>query len=73
MIIAGVSECLVPWVSVDQWERTDRSRRKRELQRARSLLFVAVTRARDALAISWNGEPSRFLKPLQSAATDRNQ
>lgn len=64
MIIAGVSEGLVPRSSVDVWERTDRPRHKRELQRARSLLFVAATRARDALAISWNGEPSRFLRPL---------
>ncbi|WP_405387792.1 AAA family ATPase [Streptomyces sp. NBC_01102] len=73
MIIAGVSEGLVPRASVDQWEKTDRTRHKRELQRARSLLFVAVTRARDALVISWNGEASRFLTPLRAAATDRNQ
>ncbi|MFF2407030.1 3'-5' exonuclease [Streptomyces sp. NPDC058092] len=72
VIIAGVSESLVPRASVDQWERTDRTRHKRELQRANSLFFVAATRARDALAISWNGEPSRFLTPLR-AATDRNQ
>jgi superfamily I DNA/RNA helicase len=64
MIIAGVSEGLVPRSSVDAWERTDPLRHRRELQRARSLLFVAATRARDALMISWNGEPSRFLKPL---------
>ncbi|MFD7706102.1 hypothetical protein ACFV6E_08480 [Streptomyces sp. NPDC059785] len=30
----------------------------------RSLLFVAATRARDALTISWYGDPSRFLRPL---------
>ncbi|GAA1202302.1 UvrD-helicase domain-containing protein [Streptomyces rhizosphaericus] len=64
MIIAGVCEGRVPRSSVDAWERTDRSRHKRELQRARSLLFVAATRARDALTITWNGEPSRFLRPL---------
>ncbi|WP_326700386.1 AAA family ATPase [Streptomyces sp. NBC_01754] len=64
MIIAGVSEGLVPRAAVDAWERTDRLRHRRELQRARSLLFVAATRARDALTISWNGEPSRFLRPL---------
>jgi superfamily I DNA/RNA helicase len=64
MIIAGVSEGLVPRSAVDTWERTDRLRHRRELQRARSLLFVAATRARDALAISWNGRPSRFLRPL---------
>ncbi|MGY3059915.1 superfamily I DNA/RNA helicase/mRNA-degrading endonuclease RelE of RelBE toxin-antitoxin system [Streptomyces sp. TE3672] len=64
MIIAGVSEGLVPRSAVDTWERTDRLRHRRELQRARSLLFVAATRARDALTISWNGEHSRFLRPL---------
>ncbi|MET8180352.1 UvrD-helicase domain-containing protein [Streptomyces sp. NPDC005336] len=69
MIIAGVSEGLVPRSSVDAWEQTDRSRHKRELQRARSLLFVTATRARDALTISWNGEPSRFLRPLGARRT----
>ncbi|RPF44981.1 UvrD-like helicase family protein [Streptomyces sp. Ag109_G2-6] len=64
MLIAGVSEGLVPRSSVDAWERTDSARHKREVQRARSLLFVATTRARDALTITWNGEPSRFLRPL---------
>ncbi|MDF6018805.1 UvrD-helicase domain-containing protein [Streptomyces sp. JH34] len=64
LIIAGVAEGLVPRTSVDAWERTDPSRHRRELHRARSLLFVAATRARDALAITWHGEPSRFLSPL---------
>ncbi|MGW5294879.1 UvrD-helicase domain-containing protein [Streptomyces bacillaris] len=64
LIIAGASEGLVPRASVDAWEQTDPTRHQRELHRARSLLFVAATRARDALAITWHGEPSRFLKPL---------
>ncbi|MFJ2557752.1 MULTISPECIES: UvrD-helicase domain-containing protein [unclassified Streptomyces] len=64
LIIAGAAEGLVPRASVDAWERTDPSRHQRELHRARSLLFVAATRARDALAITWHGEPSRFLAPL---------
>ncbi|WTL38365.1 hypothetical protein OG244_08975 [Streptomyces brevispora] len=63
MIIAGVSEGLVPRAAVKSWERTDRLRHRRELRRARSLPFVAATRARDALTISWHGEPSRFLGP----------
>ncbi|MFE6909372.1 UvrD-helicase domain-containing protein [Streptomyces erythrochromogenes] len=67
MIIAGVAEGLVPRSSVDAWERTDSVRHRRELQRARSLLFVAATRARDALTITWHGEPSRFLGPLTAA------
>jgi hypothetical protein len=35
--------------------------RHRTLKRARSLLFVAATRARDALAITWHGTPGPFL------------
>ncbi|MET9294318.1 UvrD-helicase domain-containing protein [Streptomyces sp. NPDC003077] len=64
LIIAGVAEGLVPRASVDAWEHSDPSRHQRELHRARSLLFVAATRARDALTITWHGEPSRFLAPL---------
>lgn len=64
LIIAGAAEGLVPRASVDAWEHTDPSRHRRELHRARSLLFVAATRARDALAITWHGESSRFLAPL---------
>ncbi|MEU5400208.1 UvrD-helicase domain-containing protein [Streptomyces sp. NPDC005963] len=64
LIIAGAAEGLVPRASVDAWEHTDPNRHRRELHRARSLLFVAATRARDALAITWHGDPSRFLAPL---------
>ncbi|MEU4146099.1 UvrD-helicase domain-containing protein [Streptomyces parvulus] len=70
LIIAGVAEGLVPRASVDAWEHTDPSRHRRELHRARSLLFVAATRARDALAITWHGEPSRFLAPLLPPRSD---
>lgn len=61
MIIAGVSEGLVPSHWVAQYEDSDPLRYRRELQRARSLLFVAATRARDTLVISWHGQKSRFL------------
>jgi superfamily I DNA/RNA helicase len=33
------------------------------LLRERSLLYVAATRARDELALSWSGDPSQFLPP----------
>jgi superfamily I DNA/RNA helicase len=64
MIIVGVSEGLVPRSAVIQMQRTHPLRFRRELQRARSLLFVATTRSRDSLAIFWHGTPSRFLTPL---------
>ncbi|MEV6107812.1 UvrD-helicase domain-containing protein [Streptomyces sp. NPDC051940] len=64
MIIAGVTEGLVPRDAVLRLKRTDALRYRREIQRARSLLFVAATRSRDSLAIFWHGTPSRFLQPL---------
>jgi len=39
---------------------------RQDLQRERCLLYVACTRARDDLLISWTGEPSPFLAPLLS-------
>ncbi len=59
MILAGITDAAVP----GQRTAADPARQQRELMRARSLLFVAATRARDALVISWNGQPSRFLPP----------
>jgi superfamily I DNA/RNA helicase len=61
MILVGVAEGLVPSHHAAQYESTDPLRYRRELQRARSLLFVAATRARDTLVISWHGQKSRFL------------
>ena len=59
MILAGITDAAVP----GQHVAADPARQHRELMRARSLLFVAATRARDALVISWHGQPSRFLPP----------
>ncbi len=60
MILAGITDAAVP----GQHLGGDPARQHRELMRARSLLFVAATRARDALVISWHGQPSRFLPPV---------
>lgn len=67
MIIAGVSDGLVPRDAVNRLRATDPARYRREVQRARSLLFVATTRARDSLDVFWHGNPSPFLKPLLAA------
>ncbi|MEV5544933.1 UvrD-helicase domain-containing protein [Streptomyces sp. NPDC052309] len=68
MIIAGVSDGLIPRASVEQLRRVDPARHRREVQRARSLLFVATTRARDSLDLFWHGTPSPFLRPLLDRA-----
>ncbi|MFE2558342.1 UvrD-helicase domain-containing protein [Streptomyces sp. NPDC059352] len=64
MVIAGVRDGLVPREAVARLRSADAVRHRRELQRARSLLFVAATRSRDSLAIFWHGRPSPFLEPL---------
>ncbi|WP_066891624.1 UvrD-helicase domain-containing protein [Carbonactinospora thermoautotrophica] len=61
MILAGVSDGLVPRRSIEALREADPVRYRRERQRDRSLLFVAATRARDALAVFWHGTPSPFL------------
>ena len=67
MIVAGVSDGILPATRVAGLRDTDPLRYEREVKQARSLLFVAATRARDGLAISWHGAPSPFL-PAASPA-----
>jgi superfamily I DNA/RNA helicase len=61
VFLAAMSEGQVPHQRIEQYRTTDPERYRQEEQRARSLAFVAATRARDELAVSWNGRPSRFL------------
>lgn len=67
MIIAGVADGLVPTRHVEQFDAVDPLRYRRESQRARSLLFVAATRARDTVVISWHGQRAdSSRKPLSA-------
>ncbi|MGW3625692.1 UvrD-helicase domain-containing protein [Streptomyces sp. NPDC000880] len=61
VFIAGVSEGQVPHQRIEPYRLSNPDRFRQEEQRARSLLFVAATRPRDELVVSWNGRPSRFL------------
>ena len=63
MILVGIADSAIPGARVEALRDSDPMRYQRELLRARSLLFVAATRARDSLVISWHGQPSRFLPP----------
>ena len=49
---------------------TDPLRYEREIKQARSLLFVAATRARDSLVICWHGAPSPLLPAGGSRRAD---
>ena len=61
LAIVGVSDGVIPRPAADRYLEVDPFRYAREQRKARSLLFVAATRARDALSITWHGAPSRLL------------
>jgi superfamily I DNA/RNA helicase len=67
MIVAGVSDGVFPAARLAGLRDSDPLRYEREVKQARSLLFVAATRARDSLAISWHGAPSPFLPAVPPA------
>ncbi|NYH77244.1 superfamily I DNA/RNA helicase [Actinopolyspora biskrensis] len=60
--LVGVCSGIIPRESVlERIREKDAARYQRELRKSRSFLFVAATRARDVLRISWHGQPSPFL------------
>ncbi|MDT0378310.1 UvrD-helicase domain-containing protein [Streptomyces sp. DSM 42041] len=61
LAIVGARDGVIPRASLIQRYRADPHRLAREEIKARSLLFVAATRARDTLRISWYGKPSPYL------------
>ncbi|MGP3935330.1 UvrD-helicase domain-containing protein [Nonomuraea sp. KM88] len=62
--IVGADAAHVPLDIAVTAEMVDHLDYRRDLQRERSLLFVAATRAREALSITWSGQPSPFLEGL---------
>ncbi|MFZ3560805.1 UvrD-helicase domain-containing protein [Streptomyces sp. BH055] len=71
VFLTNVSEGQVPRQRLETYRISDPKRYGQELQRARSLLFVAATRARDELVVTWNGRASRFL-PSEAENKARN-
>jgi superfamily I DNA/RNA helicase/mRNA-degrading endonuclease RelE of RelBE toxin-antitoxin system len=71
LAVIGVRDGVVPRAAINRFRTHDPSRYQREHRKARSLLFVAVTRARDTLAISWHGTPSPLLRA--PAGSERGQ
>jgi superfamily I DNA/RNA helicase len=61
LAIVAACDGVIPRTSVDRYRTEDPPRYQRERRKARSLLFVAATRARDALTITWHDQPSPFL------------
>lgn len=63
--VLGVSDGALPFAREVTAAATDRLQNEADLLRERCLLFVACTRAREALHVSWSGKPSLFV-PLPS-------
>lgn len=61
MCVAGVSAKLVPAANAITPVEDDKQTHQQDLERERCLLFVACTRAREELLVTWHGEPSPFL------------
>lgn len=59
--VIGVCDGVVPAPNAVTAEATDPLAHAQDLQRERCLLFVACTRARDHLYVSYSGTPSKFL------------
>lgn len=63
VFLTSVGEGQVPHQRIERHRHDNPNRYHREEQRARSLVFVAATRARDELIVTWSGRASRFLPP----------
>ncbi|QGK68919.1 AAA family ATPase [Allosaccharopolyspora coralli] len=66
--VADVSDGSVPQPNALTDAERDPQQHQQDLQSERNLLFVACTRAREHLWVSWHGEPSRFLSPVLNPA-----
>ncbi|WEV24868.1 AAA family ATPase [Streptomyces sp. 71268] len=71
VFLTSVGEGQVPRQSIEQYRLANPDRYRLEEQRARSLVFVAATRARDELVVTWSGKASRFLPPDADATALR--
>lgn len=59
--VIGVHDGALPYPGAVTSADVDRLQHEADLMAERCLLFVACTRARDGLYVSWSGGPSPFL------------
>ncbi|MEU7628627.1 UvrD-helicase domain-containing protein [Nocardia sp. NPDC049220] len=62
LIAAGINANQVPQSAAVTTVEEDEHKHGLDLQRERCLLFVACTRAREQLVVTWHGTPSPFLQ-----------
>lgn len=69
--VGGVEKGLLP-ASWEMDKATDQNARDEVEARERSLLYVAMTRARHQLVVSWSGSPSELLSAVSQPAVSRS-
>jgi ATP-dependent exoDNAse (exonuclease V) beta subunit len=62
MMISGIGAEYFPYAYIRKLDETDPQRYELEMDKARNLLFVAATRARDQVVFTWSGDPSPLLR-----------
>ncbi|MGA5541286.1 3'-5' exonuclease [Mycobacterium sp. NPDC051198] len=62
--VAGVGASHVPLANAVTTAEEDELTHNQDVERERCLLFVACTRAREELLVTWHGPPSPFLTPI---------
>ncbi|GAA4840322.1 hypothetical protein GCM10025787_21480 [Saccharopolyspora rosea] len=62
--VADVGAASLPFPRAVTPEPVDPQQYQQDVQAERNLLFVACTRARDRLFVTWHGAPSPFLRPV---------
>ncbi|KAA9375497.1 AAA family ATPase [Microbispora cellulosiformans] len=65
--VAGVTARALPFTKEITPADVDRIQHESDMLRERCVLFVACTRAREALCISWSGTPSPFLSSVPAS------
>jgi len=68
--VGGVSAKLVPASNAVTPLDDDKQTHQQDIERERCLLFVACTRAREELLVTWHGEPSPFINALENRRTE---
>lgn len=69
--VVGVHDGALPFPKAVTPVEVDRLQHESDLLAERCLLFVACTRARDGLYVSWSGDPSPFLVPAVSGVVEQ--
>ena len=71
VVVAGVGAKMVPERNAVTPADVDSHAHDQDIEREKCILFVAATRAREELLVTWHGEPSAFLTGLKAATNDR--